>query len=591
MRNSFLLLLAFFVFPDCNKTDSPEPATSQATLSDATCTQIAKKQNAAGGGASTLALAGGVGGGFIAEATAALASKIKTPWLQIVQEPDSYTINPYRERVHFTFQTASGMPLCPYSAYAQSFADQLRISETMTKSVPANTAAPDPEALLQPELAQSLERLYEKATLSLSDTQKAQILAKVQSNTQGGFSATPCLAWVEGQWSKAWDVEFMSNAPSNGGFSEAETETDTASFEGLPLADSGGSAPHRYTGVATDAHALSIHARFFALTGSVSTTEMSQAFPASVTVASRSLANMSDGGTLCNPDFATVYDNGQARAYSPNGVFQLTQLGTYSLSDFLSRQGAYQAEASLFTNANNMLAYFKTIGADASLIKDQIQVVLVTGSDAQSKNTAYFMPKTSTTPAGIFVGPGDGSSLVYLQFSQWVAAHELAHHVIYQFLTQVVRGEPSSVIHEGIADLFVMLRLGDPCFGQGLCPAGGRVCNSQQCLRNADKGLKFGDPNFPTEYHQVSQVISGMGWTLAQSLGALPTAKLVYLAVSFFDPAADYKNLIESLMMADKAMYGGTHACQIYQNAVDYGFKPSLGKLSCQKYAAAAALR
>ena len=80
-----------------------------------------------------------------------------------------------------------------------------------------------------------------------------------------------------------------------------------------------------------------------------------------------------------------------------------------------------------------------------------------------------------------------------------------------------------------------------------------------------------------------------MIWNLAQVMGVPEMAKMLHLAVTYFDPAADYKNFVEALMMADKSMYGGGHACQIFEEAVKDGFTPYLGTLSCQPYAPVAA--
>ena len=580
----FLLLLAFSPLLRCNnKPTATVDAVSQVVASDPTCDRIAKKQSSSAA-ASGLALAAG----FVEEAQAAVVEKIANPLIQVVPEEDSYTSNDYRERVHFTFQLANGMALCPYSAYVQSFGDQIRISETLTRSVPANVGIPlHPETIPKPDLGVALSLLYARLQLHPSDTEAATILLEVQNNTRSGFSSKSCLAWQNGQWVQAWDVEFVANTPKEQGeFSPAQTQT-----QGLPLAEEDGGSPQPYHGVATDAQVLAVHSRFFSLTGTVNTTVMTQAFPASISVEARSIANMSDGGTLCTPDFATLYDDGRARAYNSAGQFVYSPIGVYTQDSFFAQENVNQPEASFFANVNNMLAFYKTIGADNTLIKDQIKLVLVTGKDSSSQNTALYLPKTATDPAQIHLGTGDGKALYHLRECPEVPGHELGHHVIYRYLTNVVRGEPSSVIHEGVADAFVFMKTNNPCLGEGICPAGGTICNSRACLRSADKGLKFGAPNFPTEFHQVSQVVSGLIWAISRDMGTLETAKVLYLAVSFFDPSADYQNLIEAMMMADKSMNGGTHSCKIFQTAVDYGFSSYLGNLSCDRYAAAAAAR
>lgn len=582
MRKIFLVCLVYASLQGCNnKPGAAADSTPQTTASDPTCDRIAKKQSSSGA-ASSLALAGG----FVEEAQAAVVEKIANPLIQVVPEEDSYTSNDYRERVHFTFQLANGTPLCPYSAYVQSFGDQLRISETLTRSVPANVGIPlHPETIPKPDVGSALSLLYARLQLHPSDTEAAAILLEVQNNTQSGFSSKSCLAWQNGQWVQAWDVEFVANTPKEQGeFTQTQTQ-------GLPLAGEGGGSPQRYHGIATEAQVLAVHARFFSLTGAVNTTVMTQAFPASISVEARPIANMSDGGTLCSPDFATIYDDGRARAYNSAGQFVYPPLGVYTQNSFFAQENVNQPEASFFANVNNMLAFYKTIGADDTLIKDQIKLVLVTGTDSSSQNTALYLPKTATDSAQIQLGTGDGKALYHLRECPEVPGHELGHHVIYRYLTNVVRGEPSSVIHEGVADAFVFMKTNNPCLGEGICPAGGTICNSQACLRNADKGLKFGQANFPTEFHQVSQVVSGLIWAISRDMGTLETAKMLYLAVSFFDPSADYQNLIEAMMMADKSLYGGTHSCKIFQTAVDYGFSSYLGDLSCDKYAAAAAAR
>jgi len=586
-------LSLLLLFACKNTVTTSSSSTSQGTIaSDPNCALIAKHAPSTTQLALADAETGKAADPFLTEALAALTQKIHNPTIQAVFEPSSYTSSPSHNRVHFTFQLARGTPLCPFSAQVFTYDSSLHISENITSTLPPGISAPEPSQLQLPDLGQSLQQLYTALNLSPTQAQQAQIFTQVQASSGPGFSANSCLTWINDSWQIAWNIEFRANPPLPGDeFSQPQTDSQVGSTlpNGMNLADSAKSIPQLYQGYATATQVIGIPRTktFSLLTGIVNTTVISHTFPPTISIVPKTITNMSPGGTLCTPDFATAYDNGSERAYSASGNFAyLPAQEGIPLSQDPATTQIQQQEASFFANTQAHLAYFKTIGATDASITSQIQLLMVMGTDPNSANTACFVPATSTSPNAIMIGAGDGTSLYHLRESQEVPSHELGHYFIYKYLTQVVRGQPSSVIHEGLADAFVVLRTGDPCFGEGICPPSGAVCNSQQCLRNSDNpDLVFGAPNLPTEFHQVGQVISGMMWTIGKTIGNLVTAKLLYLAVTYLEPAADYQNLLVSLMMADKTLNGGTNACTIFKIALDYGFNLYIdSSLQCETY-------
>lgn len=255
-------------------------------------------------------------------------------------------------------------------------------------------------------------------------------------------------------------------------------------------------------------------------------------------------------GTLTNDLVFTVVTNGE-RVYNADNKF------IYS-----DKSGEFD-EVSLFANAVNTAAWFKENGLQSSIPK--IAIVDHAVINGTSNNSIFSPASSSGTVSTIRVGTGDGLKLKNLSTDRDVIAHELAHAVIYERITATY--DQSLVIHEGLADLFTMIRNDDPCLARSICVAGNQICVTNQCLRTADNNLVMDlAENNPIK---KGQVISGMLWDLKKSgvYSQDELAHLVIRALNFMKESETYYGLILSLIGADKALFNGAHQDAITQAA------------------------
>jgi hypothetical protein len=265
--------------------------------------------------------------------------------------------------------------------------------------------------------------------------------------------------------------------------------------------------------------------------------------------------NLSGDSTLTSSHFITSTDP-EERAFEESHEF------IYETTNPMFR------ETSLFVNATKMLDWFVDLGFDTLGEQIGIGVNSVIGGNA---NNALYLPSANAGEMPtIRVGNGDGVVLQNLSLDADVVSHSLGHHILYRKLKSVT-GE-SLIIHEALADSFVMLRNDDPCLAASICPSGSTTCWEQsQCLRTADNDLTFDDPRLPGAANLKGQVISGMFWDLRNSgvidVGEL--SRLVFGAVEFLEEDSGVVDLIDALISSDDKNFGGTHKDLIREAAVN----------------------
>jgi hypothetical protein len=251
------------------------------------------------------------------------------------------------------------------------------------------------------------------------------------------------------------------------------------------------------------------------------------------------------------------------------------------------RSSAY-SEVAVFTHANQMRKFYQSIGLEEAT-PPQILLVLhdyflstsisdpctvnSLNSDA-TPNQALYVPAFGSAPPRIALGDGDGYGLKDLPLEADVVSHEYGHHVIFRVMTSTT-GE-SLVLHEGLADVFVMLKNDDSCFAPSICPANSTGCFVKgQCLRTASHIMKFSDASLPGAAHQRGQIISAMFWDLRNDTSIGSDAadrldivrKLAFGGIERLKKSSSYKDLVSALTNADLALFEGKYSCQIFAAA------------------------
>ena len=272
------------------------------------------------------------------------------------------------------------------------------------------------------------------------------------------------------------------------------------------------------------------------------------------------LNDMSSDGILENKSFVTYLDQQEnqdlTRAIAPDFNFDFSkQSNPLEVSNF--------QETSVFTNANRVLAWFKSIGFKG-LSQDNKMRLFVHATFNGNKNNARYEPATKVVPPTLFIGDGDGINLQDLAIDSDIVTHEFAHHVIYQNIKVIVND--AAILHEALADFFAFSMNGDACLGDTICPAGSNSCYLQnQCIRSGDTDLRLDDNNLPEGIHNKSQFFSGFLWDLHikdQVPLQSDLAPLVLQSLSFMPEIPTYRDMLLAMLYVDKTEYYGNY-CEI----------------------------
>ena len=237
------------------------------------------------------------------------------------------------------------------------------------------------------------------------------------------------------------------------------------------------------------------------------------------------------------------------------------------------------AQVSAFAHANLMLQWFKQMGFDW-YGDSQIEVTVHANYDPVlgriEPNNAFYSPSLPSPDAStprIMIGDGDNIKLQNLALDGDVVAHELGHHVIYQYLT-TTSGQ-SGAIHEGLADYFVFARTGNACLAESTCPAESDACQLQgKCLRYADHSYSWYDLE-GLGVHIEGQVLSALLWDLRQehNLAAATVNKIAFDAVQHFTAQSGLRDFIDALLMADLELNSGGNCVAIINAALGRGLQ------------------
>ncbi len=277
---------------------------------------------------------------------------------------------------------------------------------------------------------------------------------------------------------------------------------------------------------------------------------------------------ISDGqGNLENAHFKTSMKySGQSRGSISGSKF-----------DFADTTPQFR-EANLFAHANEHLDFLMAQGyrwTSASPITLRVGECVDTscnctpGQACSAKSNGYYLVvDDETNTPSIHIGEGDGVLLKDLHFDTSVVSHEFGHHVVFSAITSYSTGSEALQLHEGLADFFVMMRLGSPCMGSGICTNSSRsMCYTSQCLRTAENELTLNSPAFLAGGdHQKGQLISAFLWDLKMagiSYGDL--TKMVLGAIDLLPPAATFGDFVSALKTTDQTLFAATHMDTIEQ--------------------------
>jgi hypothetical protein len=287
------------------------------------------------------------------------------------------------------------------------------------------------------------------------------------------------------------------------------------------------------------------------------------------------LKNISSSGTLCSKKFRvelSPYNNSGQIAFETSGEFIYnpeTQLLKFE-------------QASMFTHAEIQAEWITNLEFFNKWNPEQIILELYEWDDDDGlSNDAAYYPSEGGEKAKIILARGNGISLHNIRTDGEAVQHEVNHHIIYDYITYI--GGESLILHEGLADAFVMLRNKNSCLGEFLCPKKG-ICSSNKCLRSADNNMNLNDADFPYEPHVASQAVSGFIWDIADSTkesSYLEVANLTYKALSLLSNAGGYEELIVNLLLADKNIYAGKYCNKIEATAKKRGFDKYIKDNEC----------
>lgn len=179
-----------------------------------------------------------------------------------------------------------------------------------------------------------------------------------------------------------------------------------------------------------------------------------------------------------------------------------------------------------------------------------------------------------------------------------IAAHEISHYVISQWITgrpgeKYSHSNHTLAIHEGLADYFTYAATEDDCLGNTVCSDSSPCFLRSTCLRTAKPNFKYRDGLYtrlanynPPAYHHIGQLVSGFLWAIREDIGKeenLSNNQLLerkqkfdqmVLASLFYAPkqTVTYDKLITALLQADQAYTNGAYCQALIDSARRYEF-------------------
>ena len=229
----------------------------------------------------------------------------------------------------------------------------------------------------------------------------------------------------------------------------------------------------------------------------------------------------------------------------------------YELSD-----GELFHQVQTYFTLTRILNWFKsTLNFDNG--DDQIAVFTDTLVDGRDPDNAAYTPGegrgTRTLQFGV------GKQLRNLSLDADVAAHEFAHHVIWQSINSRVGG--ARILHEGFADYFAFAVNGDGNLAESVVPG-------KPFLRTAyvPDDFRYDNPKISRSEYQVGSMWAAMLWSIRLKVGKRFDS-VVYSSLALLDGTAGIDDALLNLLFVDRQQVGeGNARCTIMDAALARGF-------------------
>lgn len=193
-------------------------------------------------------------------------------------------------------------------------------------------------------------------------------------------------------------------------------------------------------------------------------------------------------------------------------------------------------------------------------------------------NNAFYQAGGADQVATIFIGDGDGYIFKNLATDADVVSHELGHHYIFQYFRGM--SHQARLIHEALADYFVMSKNNDSCFARTICGSEASFCsNFQECLRNSENDQQFDPSENRSQTHEQSQFLSGFLWSLREDpLFATSFDSKVFAAVKMLHDSSGLRDFVIALILSDRV--NGDDRLEACETILDKAISRNLGSIT-----------
>jgi hypothetical protein len=214
-----------------------------------------------------------------------------------------------------------------------------------------------------------------------------------------------------------------------------------------------------------------------------------------------------------------------------------------------------------FTLTRILKWFESTFGFDNG--KDQLVVYTDTLVDGRDPDNAAYTPGNGVGSRTLQFGIG--KQLRNLSTDADVAAHEFAHHVIWQNIDSRVGG--ARVLHEGFADYFAFAVNGDGNLAETVVPG-------KPFLRTAfvPDEFRYDNPKISRTEYQMGSMWAAMLWNVRLKIGDRFDL-VVYRSLSLLDGTVGLDDALLAILFADRELAGNDNArCAIIDAALARGF-------------------
>lgn len=277
---------------------------------------------------------------------------------------------------------------------------------------------------------------------------------------------------------------------------------------------------------------------------------------------------------LAHLDNSFTLKGSWARTYNANKQSDFTdssQMGRYTTASSTNDNYVYSTKDKRFTevmgyyHVTRMHDYLKDNKLTTAVNGQMPVVVNVQDNEDPTKgyDNAFFTRDYRFSSTGILVF-GSGEELHNLAEDSDVIYHEYGHAVldkIQRGLIQHYEHVFSGAIHEGTGDAVAAHLNGNSKLAEWALSYRG---TGEFVGRNVDNTNRYPDdvqdPEFgQAESHHTGLIVGGLFWQIREALGADTAIKLYFDALNRLGPRANFFDLRDDLLLAEKALEGNTN--------------------------------